>query len=77
MKVGTLYQLTTAGETRDLGFLIDNKEEESISMYWTHVTGGEVVKYCRDEFQQILDSGLVTFVEKGLTELPLAAIVYL
>ena len=40
MKAGTLYQLTTAGETRDLGSLIDNKEEDFISMYWTHVAGG-------------------------------------
>jgi len=77
MKAGTLYQLTTAGETRDLGFLIDNKDEDFISMYWTHVAGGEVVKYYRDEFQQILSSGLVTLVEKPLTELPDSAIVHL
>ena len=77
MKVGTLYQLTTAGETRDLGFLVDNKEEDFISMYWTHVVGGELVKYCRDEFQQILDSGFITLIEKPLTELPDCAIVYL
>ncbi len=77
MKAGTLYQLTTAGETRDLGFLTDNKDEDSISMYWTHVAGGEVVKYYRDEFQQILSSGLVTLVEKPLTELPDSAIVHL
>ncbi|HHZ95392.1 MAG TPA: hypothetical protein EYN67_07515 [Flavobacteriales bacterium] len=77
MKIGTLYQLTTTGETRDLGLVVDNKEEESISMYWTHVTGGEMVKYCRHEFQQILDSGFVTLVEKSLTKLPETAIVYL
>ena len=77
MKAGTLYQLTTAGETRDLGFLADNKDEDFISMYWTHVAGGEVVKYYRDEFQQILSSGLVTLVEKPLTELPDSAIVHL
>ena len=77
MKAGTLYQLTTAGETRDLGFLIDNKDEDFISMCWTHVAGGEVVKYYRDEFQQILSSGLVTLVEKPLTELPDSAIVHL
>jgi len=77
MKVGTLYQLTTAGETRNLGFLTDDKDEDFISMYWTHVAGGEMVKYYRDEFQQILDSGLVTFVEKPLTVLPDSAIVHL
>lgn len=77
MKVGTLYQLTTAGETRDLGLVVDNKEEDFISLYWTHVAGGEMVKYYRDEFQQILDSGFIALVEKSLTELPDCAIVYL
>ena len=77
MKVGTLYQLTAAGETRSLGLVVDNKEEDFISMYWTHVAGGEVVKYCRYEFQQILNSGFVTLVEKPLTELPDSAIVHL
>lgn len=77
MKVGTLYQLTTSGETRDLGLVVDNKEEDFISLYWTHVAGGELVKYYRNEFQQILDSGFITLVEKSLTEPPDCAIVYL
>jgi len=77
MKIGTLYQLTMNSETKDLGFIIDDKDEDFINVYWTHVAGGEVVKYYRDEFQQILDSGLVTLVKKPLTELLKAAIVYL
>jgi|TARA_R110000744_G_scaffold167983_1_gene285543 hypothetical protein len=76
MKVGTLYQLTTAGETRDLGFVVD-KGKESVSVYWTHVIGGEMVKYCRTEFQQILVSGFITLIEKPLTDLPDSAIVHL
>lgn len=56
---------------------VANKEEDFISLYWTHVAGGELVKYYRDEFQQILDSGFVTLIKKPLTELPDSAIVYL
>jgi hypothetical protein len=77
VKISTLYQLTIGGETRNLGLVTDSKEEGFVSMYWTHIAGGQAVRYYRDEFQQILDSGLVTLVKKSLTELPDSAIVYL